>query len=1092
MVLSMMIPEVPMARSVSRESMPPKMNKALSVRTEQTAETTENSEDFMLGESLNLSDPFEQHDDHLKLESEELVTPHLDWSFLEEGELFGREEEVVVLEEAFQRKLEPSSAGYREIVLVSGPSGTGKTALVRKALQELVHQHSGFFLLGKFDQLCYGCCSTTQEPYAPLVAALTQWAVFLEANPQLFGIIREKLISNICEEARQVLCALVPAFCTICDLSHDQTPFNTYEGQQDRLQVALTKLFQTLCCREQPVVLVIDDLQWADKASLDLLEALASDSTLVGFMVLGICRSNEVSVHHDFASMLRRLEDEKQTTIVHVALQNLDVGPTSALLARILHQPQHLCQQLASIIHDKTEGNVFFTMQLVRTLHERGVLVAERLTSTNNYKQWTWHDEEWDLALFRQEDFAVSTLVTNQIQSLPTLCRKFLKTAACIGAEFDLDVILAVSDDGNEEDLPSIPEMTSPALEERLLVQQICTPGRYAFAHDRIQQCAYALIAEEDRPNCHLGIGRKLLKKLDPQQLQDKLFLVVNQLLRGASLLKTETDRTNLAGLCLKAGKKATDTCNFATALSYFQTGIHLLPPRHWRDEYHLSLDLYSSKAEAEGSLACFDDVDATVEEVLSNCRTKNDKTRGYLAKIYSLGVRSDFRSAIDLGLAVLDENYGEKFPAKPGILQLIPELLKTQRRLKKVSDDDILNLPLIDPHDRARIAASKILKLLCIYVFCEEPDLYPFLVLRWVKITLKYGISDATPIGIGSYGCLLCAIGNFDEAYRYARLSLRLLDERCNSRSLMLPRVHLMFYGVISHWKRPLRSLMDPLRLAVSSAIDAGDYECAIFTSYNLIVHGFVCGTKLSVVDGWVKQYLPMMERQQGPWLALATIQQQLMDNLMGNSENPLELNFHLEESTQTNYNFRLYTSACMTNRLILSYHFGHYDVALASALASRKIEKVIRTSIMIVYLYFYDGLTALELAATKKGWKRRTYISRAKKIIHRIEKFAVAGPENVLHKLYLLRGEMSAVKGDLKAAMGWYQKAIQHASQEGVLQLEALGYERSAVALQRLGNSNDAEVRSQLEEAISRYQDWGALAIAKHLKGKQKLLKS
>ncbi|CAB9512265.1 Protein tyrosine kinase [Seminavis robusta] len=1053
----------------------------------------------------------------------------LDWSFLKKGRLYGRDAEMEQLQQAFHRRLDLAEAAEEnsssahgsfvsfntgsstgtltgigtsnmgpELVLVSGKSGTGKTVLVKQALQKLVvEEHDGHFVLGKFDQL------QTPEPYGPFVAAFTQLLIVLEQSYfQNMDGLRNRILHRVGMDACRVLCCLVPALGRLLGIQQDKSTSNVVlSTQQERLKVALKKFFQAICSSSVPLVLTLDDLQWADSGSLSLLETLVSES-IPGLVVVGICRDNEVPWHHSFAGMLRRLEDDKGARIVHIEVVNLHMEATNELLADMLHQPQDACQPLAQVIHSKSEGNVLFILQVLKTLFAEEVLVKQRIDTqrrrpgSERQYQWLWHQDQWD------ESFAnldIVELVSYQIRHLPDSCQRLLQTAACIGAEFDLSTLTKLLDNSsddmsstsNSSTDDSIRQVLAIALEEQMIVQQMHRPNKYAFSHDRIQQSAYFLIPEQERPMAHLAVGRSLLQTFTEEELQENLFLVVNQLVWGIPLLTTEVDKNGLAELCLRAGQKASGASDFETALKYFRTGSELLANRHWRDEYHLSLDLFNRLAEAQSACRDIEGMNRTLDEILEHCRSSNDKVTPHLTRMFSLGSRSMFQEAIDIGFHVLD-SLGERMPSKPRLIYLIADLVKVKGRLKGKTDKDIMDLPMMDLDYKNKGVAISVLNMLCLYAFCARQDYYGLLILRMVKLTLKYGLCRESSYAFACYGMVLCALGEFDDAYRYAQLSLQLLEQDKSMGGGLHPRVNFVVYAAIAPWKQPLRSTLDAIRGTIASAMDTCDHECFVYSAYTLGIQVYLSGENLAATEEELNQHMEIMAHfKQGPWLLLASMLRTVLRNWQGKSEDPLALEFASDMQDSSNkFDFQLQVSTLNAHRLCLSYHFGDIDSALATAKIVRSFEKDTKFTFFGTNMYLYDGLTSLE-AACCRG-KKRKRLAHAKSVLKKLETLSNHCPENLLPHVYLLRGEVQAVKGNLLNAIDLLKKASDYAASEHNLQLQALANERAAIAYQRIGGDSESAVGAAsalLERAITLYDEWGAAAVVVHLKEKHGL---
>lgn len=1013
----------------------------------------------------------------------------LDWSYLQSGRLFGREEEIQILQEALKRRVS-MSGGSQEFVLVSGRSGDGKSILVKNALEQFTRDgFQGYYLSGKFDQLQ---CNS-KDSLRPMAAALLQLALALDQEEERVKEIQSKIKASQLDLT--VLYRFVPHLGRIF-LGSDSTFFgdgeqpprdsNLLENQDIPLETTLLRFFQLISSTSHPIVLVMDDLQWADPKSLDLLELLSSDAEVQRLLVVGICRSNEVPWHHEFAAMLRRLEDKRKTHILHVQLKGLSVNDTQDLLAATMHQTTEKCKLFAERIHAKSDsGNPFFVVQLVKALHQSNVLLA-------GGGQCLWDDDEWETFVHEHQGIEdVVQLVSHQIQALPERCQQLLKLSACMGAELNTCLIATVL----KQSISQVATILEFLQDEDMVVMQQ-GDQTYAFSHDRVQQAAYAIIPESETPAQHLSIGRTLLQKLPSHQVEENLLLIANQLLAGQGLLSTEEDRRDLAEICLRAGEKAMKASDYQLARHYLEMGWDLLPPRNWRDEYHLSLTMSCTRAEIDCCSGSFDQVYETIEEALTNCRCLKDKIRPWLIKIYALGVQARFNESTDLGLEVM-ACFGETFPSKPYIIYLVPDLVKVKLRLlrlvKRKSDMDILvDLPRMNTEDRGKMAILSILNLLAAYAFCANPDLFPFIVIRWTKLTLKYGLCEMSCLSFGMYGLLLVAMGERSEGVKFGRFAMKLW-ENCHPSSQMQywPRLAIMVHGLSYPWKVPLRRTIEPLERAAALSLQTNDVESAQVAAYTLFLNQLAAGERIAVMEQRMNQYFPVIEMcGTGPWLALARVERHLIDGFLGKIKSPWELEAGSNDVEK--HDFYLYQSVIYQRKQELAYHYGIIDVAVANCAHKRNNNGPPKAAYTVVHDMLFDCLTIIEDAARKGKGRRVFFPLRAWYYVRVFKELARTCPENALHKFCLIKGEAAALKGNLASAVKWYEKATEHACSQGMRQFQALGFERWAIAHQRLsGNEEEdlVQVKCLRQQAIEAYDLWGAAGLVAHLKCKYSL---
>ncbi|CAB9507748.1 expressed unknown protein [Seminavis robusta] len=1013
-----------------------------------------------------------------------------DLSCLHNGQLFGREREIQDLSDAFARGCLPAqshSSSSSELVLVSGPSGSGKSALVRAALRDLaVQQHGGCYLVGKFDQL-----QSTPEPYAPFVQALTDWVLSSSSHTD-----QKDWVQELGSENAAVLQALVPALARVFHLHNADMTFTTAmgrEAQQDRLKMALKRFLKAISS-ETPLVLVLDDCQWSDAGSLALLDSLLSseqqeplDNSCNHLLVVAICRSDEVSVHHEFAGMLRTLEDERGTRISHIQVHNLSLQATNQLVSNVLQQPPFMCESLTARIHPKTDGNVFCLFQLLTALLERNVLFPDKEQAL-----WLWDDHKWNQHFPPGEKVNIIDLVTCHIQSLPPRCQRLLQMAAFLGAEFEIDLlrILPWNNDNVEEveqeQSSSFDTALAETMERGVLQQLPHHPNRGSFTHDQIQLAAYhALVPKkEEQALLHLTIGKTLYQQLSPDDLQERIFLVVNQMIHGAALLQSDSDKNGLANLCLQAGKQSARSSDFRTAIFYFETGIGLLAERCWRDEYHLCLDLYSSLAEATCSTADFEQMDQAIDQVLANAtRSTSDTARACTTRIYALSARLKPKAALGLGKVVVAE-LGVVLPANPGIMSFLGGFIKLKRKLGKKSDKEILASPDIDPHARNHIAAMTILSMMatCTYT-ADECDLYPSIAFEMVKISLKHGLSAMSSHGFCLFAVVLVAMDDYENAHRYSQLALDIIDRYPHARAEWLPRVSSTVYGLVAPWKKPIATTLAPLLEAHAIGRDSGDIEFSVLAGHFHSLSSYVAGRPLAPIEkSHAAFYNQMVEMKHETWLAMAALLLQFIRTIQGKTANPRVLQFETaDETKKASYQAQsLFATIC---QMILALHYGDFDLALDCSKRSRIAERSLKPSPFLHVYYLYDGLTAVNAARTTKGWARREHIARGRTMAKQLEKLSKVCPENFLCSVYLMKAELLDLRGKVSASMEFYLKAAGQAEKEGYLHVLALANEYNGLAFIRRGGIRRGGLdqgKDLLNQAIAVYKTWGAADIA------------
>lgn len=722
--------------------------------------------------------------------------------------LFGRELESGILNDAYQRRF---ISNTNEIVLVSGASGTGKTWLISETLKK-----RGMFCSGKFDQL------QRPEPFAPFVAAMTEFATLLK--PEDIIVTKQRHRERLKELDPQLLLHMIPALDVLLDEGSSTTDSvrggddggddgdnsdHRYprDGDRQRFLVTLTK-FLRIICPDFRVVLFLDDLQWADSGSLELIHMLATKQPK-GLVLIGACRGNEVSINDDLAVMLRSL-DAHGVVITEVQLKNFDVLGVTRFLAQELKlsADDDDCRALGRMMYRQTEGNIFFVKRYLINMFDKNAFCHDG-------SRYTWDQAELEERVGTKSMVELISIDLKRVHKDRT---EVMKVAACLGASFDEKLLSYV--------IPK--ELVALSVDALIEAEMFSRErGQLFFAHDQLQKTCYGLIEEDDRAAFHLELGKNLHARMPEKLLQKYLFVVASQVVRGASAIVEPSDRSNVALLCLDACKEAVSLASFGTAAAYVDAGIEILGKRAFQGYYPHALALYNAGAEVaycngESSL-----MQGRIDAVLTNARTLHDKMQAYTTQMVALGTSQDIEAAMRLGFHVL-RSLGERFARSATPLSVVGALVKTKLMLKLTTPNKIMNLPPMT--NQKKIAATKILDLLFLYAFLDSSDFVPLLCCRHVQLTLQYGVSAMSASGFTMYSIVLASLtASKREAYNYGSLGFQ-LGERYGNRQWST-RIKGSFYGMVSPWREPIRNSLEHLKRAYYSGQRSGDLEvCPLF----------------------------------------------------------------------------------------------------------------------------------------------------------------------------------------------------------------------------------------------------------------------
>ena len=661
------------------------------------AKNAENRYQSAIGLKFDLETCLHAWEETGKIASFKLGLRDLCDRFIIPEKLYGRESEVFSLLAAFERV----SAGSAEMMLVAGFSGIGKTAVVNEVHKPIVRQRA-YFIKGKFDQF---------QRNLPFSA-------FVQAFRDLMGQLLSETDAKLEQWKLEILAALGDSAQAIVEVIPEleriigqQPPLPEISGSaaQNRFNLLFEKFIQVFTTQEHSLVIFLDDLQWADLASLNLIKLLISASDNRYLLLIGAYRDNEVFPAHPLMLTLAEIQkgEAKVNTITLAPLAQADLN---CLVADTLACSTALALPLTELVYQKTQGNPFFSTQFLKSLHEDGLI------------EFNFEARYWQCDIARVRTLALTDDVVEfmalQLRKLPTRTQEVLKLAACIGNQFDL-AILAIVD---ENSLVETATALWKALQEGLILpisevykfyqaegnsNSVIGNGKefdqlpitreqlakYKFLHDRVQQAAYSLIPEEQKRSTHLKIGQLLLEKTPQADREERIFDIVNHLNVGVELITQEEEREQLARLNLVAGKKAKAATAYAAAVEYFNVGKELLTANSWENQYELTLGLHTEAAEAAYLCGDFDRMEELASVVESCAKMLLDKVKVYEVQMQACMAQNKLQEALNTGLQVL-KLLGVEFPSEPNPSDIGEALGETAAILNEKRIEDLIELP--------------------------------------------------------------------------------------------------------------------------------------------------------------------------------------------------------------------------------------------------------------------------------------------------------------------------------------------------------------------------------------------------------------
>ncbi|WP_341530570.1 PAS domain S-box protein [Nostoc sp. UHCC 0302] len=990
--------------------------------------------------------------------------------------LYGREAEVKTLLAAFERvaggkgeeNLQLSVPKSQiEMMLVRGYSGVGKSALVQEIYKPLTEKR-GYFLTGKFDQF------KRNIPYSAIVSAfggLVQ-QLLTETEAQLEQW-REKLRCALGSNA-QLIIDVIPEVELIVGKQPPIPELGAAESQ-NRFHLVFQNFIRTFCLKEHPLVIFLDDLQWADSASLKLIELMMTDAETQYLFLIGAYRDNEVSSTHPLMMTLDRLLNFK-VTVNFITLAPLQGESINQLIAATLHADMASVSHLAELVVRKTEGNPFFVNQFLRTLHTDNLL-------TFNFEFNAW---QWNLAQIQAMNITdnVVELMIHQLKKLPESTQYILRLAACVGAEFDLKTVSIICKKSPNEVFSSLVMAVQPGLilsiselDENLLVQN------YKFLHDRVQQAAYALIDDEQKPIIHLEIGRLLLQNISFDVLSNEVFEIVDHLNLGVELVTHQQEQNEIAKLNLIAGKKAKAATAYSAAVEYLNIGLKLLSADSWQSEYDLTLALYEEAAEATYLNGDFITMEQLALVVLNNAKTVLHKVKVYDVKIQASVSQSNLKEAVKIGLQVLNL-LGVILPEEPSQLDVKKGLEETASLLAEQEIEGLIDLPKMSEPEK--LAAMLVLSSIASASFITTPNLFLLIALSKINLSIKYGNTELSAFAYSQYTVVLCGIlQDIESAYKFGKLSLS-LGERLNAQKVKA-KIGLGFGAHTMHWKEHFKETISVLIEGYQSGVEIGDFEYAGYCACYVCEHLYFIGQELTQLEQQIASYSKAIARiKQEASFNWTAIFQQAVLNLLGKAENPIRL-FGDAYNEEQNLSFAIKTNNRIEllffylNKLILCYLFGDTQQAVQNAVLAKPYLEGLATMLVNGLLHFYDSLAHLSAFFEASDSEKETWLNWVNANQEKMQKWAYHAPMNYLHKFYLVEAEKARVLGKFFEAEEFYEQAIQGARENEYIQEEALAYELAAKFYLARGRLKFAQ--TYMQEAHYTYIRWGAIAKVKNL---------
>ncbi len=964
------------------------------------------------------------------------------------GKLYGRECEIDSLLAVFDRVV---ANGTPELVLVSGYSGIGKSSVVNELHKVLVPPR-GLFATGKFDQY------KRDIPYTTLAQAVRtlvrQILVKSEAEVDQWRCA----LTEAVEPNGQLIISLVPEVEFIIG-KQPPVPDLPPRDAQNRFQLVFRRFLGAFARPEHPLALFLDDLQWLDAATLDLLEHLVTHSEMRHLLLVGAYRANEISPSHP---LLRTLEAIRKagTRVQEIVLAPLGIDDVGQLVADAMHCELGRVRPLAQLVQEKTGGNPFFAIQFFTALAEEGLLAFDPVT-----RAWQWNMERIRAKSYTDN---VVELMAGKLKRFSAATQEALKQLACLGNVAEVATLALVH--GTTEG--AVHAALWEAVHAGLVFRE---DSAYKFLHDRIQQAAYSLIPDEHRAEVHLRIGRVLLANMSAGQLAEHLFDVANQLNRGAARLIDRDEKAQVATIDLRAGRKAKASAAYASACVYLGAGMALLGEGDWGSQYELTFSLWLERAKCEFQTGNFEKAEQLIVELLQRGASKVDEAAVYHLKVLLHTVKSESAQAVATALTCL-RLFGTDIPAHPTWEQVQSEYETVWQNLNGRPIEGLIDLSVMtDPEQHA---AMQVLSTLLGPAYFTDFHLFCLLVCRIVNVSTQHGMCGTSALGCAYLGTILGQIFHrYSEGYRFAKLACDLVEKH----GFIAYRANVHYaMGLVAVWTQPITTATDFNRAALRTATDRGDLTTACYSVDRSVTILILRNDPLDAVWRESERGLDFIRKAGFRDVADHMVsQQRFIATMQGRTAtfstfSDAQFDEAAFEAQLTAD--RTATMVCYYWILKLKTRFlsGDYAEALAAADKAKALLWASTGCIESLDYFYYAAVTVAacyENASTdeQQGWLELLTAHR-----EQLREWAENYPPTFADKHALVSAEIARLEGRDADAMRLYEQAIRSARDHGFVQNEGLAHEVAARFYTARGFETIAN--AYLRNARSCYVRWGA----------------
>ncbi|OPH58733.1 hypothetical protein BC351_23325 [Paenibacillus ferrarius] len=987
--------------------------------------------------------------------------------------LYGRANENEKLLHVYGRAVH----GSLEAVWVTGESGYGKSFLIAETMKTIMKDH-GWFLSGRFEP------NKQHVSYHALARALRQLVrQLLTEKDQQIEEYRGRLLKALGTSGK-VLIDLIPELVLLIGEQPNAKQLPPQETQ-NRLHYLLQQFLFIFCAKDRPIVLFLDDLQWADAASLQFIELLLNDSQMRHFLFIGSYRSeydNLLSSTH--VQLLDKLP--ARLTSEMIRLQPLVIGDVQLLIADSLKTEHQQVAELAQLILQKTGGNPFFVKQFLTALYEQNLL-----TFSYEANRWIWDMNE--IQKLRITD-NLMFLLAEKLQRMPSRTQYLLRLAACLGASFDLEALGIIAVTPFVEVLQEleisiqtgliIPVGTDYKFYTEIQGNSAAQDIRFMFVHDSIQEAVYGSIEQALLPEMHYMIANKLMEHLHETEIEQRLFDIVNHMNIGSGLISGRQEIIQLLEFNLRAGRKAKSSNAYRSALQYYNKALALLRLVEGTELAELGFSIRLEKSEVLYLNGQADEAEASYELLLSDARTNELKLEVYNLQVILYTNVGKQHKSVEVGLKALAEQ-GLRIPKEPTSVNIFLAYMNLKAKIGRKNTLQLYDLPLMEDAYMTRL--MNLMMSIAVSAYFVNTNLFVLFMFIMTKSALKHGNSSCMAYVYGSYGLILgSGFGDYQRGYQYGQLGDR-MNARFQSHQFR-SKSHFSFGLFVTPWVKPLQMCLEHLKESFKSGIEDGDLVFAGYAlTYQVLVKDFQGVALAEVQEDLDKHYRILEQTNHHDTLLMMEMLRMVILNLEGKAANPLIIGIDEEDEEQFVRKLEIHSNQVILHeykvkKIMLNYLFGQFAEALKAGKDAESMQAVSFGLFHIPENYFYYALSIAAVYKDAAVAEQKMFAKLMRKMLRKMDKWAAHCPENFSHLSLLMHAEWSRVTGHVPKAEQGYEHAIRQAREQGFIQHEAIACELAGRLYKEAGR--DKIAKTYLIDAYYGYLSWGAKAKADELK--------